>query len=284
MIVEWDCPFQIESQFGTLDLNTSSGDRYVLDRGECDAGADLRVSTDNAASRDGGTIHNPFSSWYGIRLSASLWVDNEPACGADLNRMIQTLQLHLLGMKHVEGRLWFTPSGFPQRLADNVRLTSRLTHTLSSQGVQGQGEGTLSVVTWAFSSPFPYVITAAQNSTEIGIGTSPTTAVLVNDGDTDFWPVFQVEGTVGAFTITNTTTGLAIVYSSGFPGGSVTTAPDYIEIDCFKETLYVNGDGGNRKAGVSVPDSDFFTLIPGNNTITFSGGTGMTVLYNDAWG
>jgi phage-related protein len=97
--------------------------------------------------------------------------------------------------------------------------------------------------------------------------------VLNNTGNAVMYPVFQVTGG-GAFTLSNDTTGLAIIFTGSYSG--------YAEIDTFRNTIYQNGSGANLKDGIDVENSDFFGLVPGNNVISISGGS-VTVLWQAAW-
>lgn len=212
--------------------------------------------------------------------------------------MIDNLSLVLLAMRHADGRIFFTPSGHAQRLLDDVRLTARLTHSISSEGRLGQGEGRMSVVTWGMASPFPYSITAAQTCTHVAAG---TTFTFDNAGTTDFYPVIHVYGpTSGGFTITNNTTGLSLIYNPSLPGARDLTSGESIELDFFRNTAYLGptpsspcaNDGGpwtgeNMKKGIEVVDSDFFPITPaagGPGNVIGIGGASMDVLWQDAFG
>lgn len=273
-IVEWHVPFSIVSQFGTLTLNAASGDRYLLAPDSCSSGAELRVQIDNIPTGDGGIVHDVYSSYYIATLAMQLRVDDAPACGEDLNRMFQTLTRHLLGMRREVGRLYWTPTGYAQRLLDNVILTARPTHTL-------EGE-LLSLVSFTVASPFPYAITAAQTTTTILDGASAT---LVNDGDTDTYPVVKVYGPTAEFYITNITTGMLLHYNSSLPGAVAIGPGDYVELDFFRDTAYLNGSGANRKPGINVIESDFFPITPEptGNQISLAGASA-DILWNQAWG
>lgn len=273
-IVEWDVPFSIVSQFGTLDLNEATGDRYLLVADSCSSGAELRVQTDNIPEGDGGITHDVFSSYYTATLAAQLWVGDVPACGEDLNRMFQTLSRHLLGMRRTTGRLDWTPTGYDPRILDEVLLSVRPTHSLTGD--------VLSLVTFTVESPFPYAITAAQTTTAFAVGATHT---LVNDGTTDTYPVLKVYGPTSGFTITNNTTGLELVYDASLPGATSILAGHYVEFDFFRDTAYLDGSGANKKPGIDIIVSDFFpiTPAPAGNSITIVGAS-MDVLWNQAWG
>ena len=122
--------------------------------------------------------------------------------------------------------------------------------------------------TLLFDSPFPYAIDFTQED-----DTTSGSIVLNNTGNTPFYPVFKVTGG-GAFTLSNDTTGFAIVYTGSYSG--------YAEIDTFRNTIYENGNGANLKDGLDVENSDFFSLVPGNNVISISGGT-VEILWQAAW-
>ena len=274
-IVEWDSiPFSIVSQFGTLNLNASTGDRYLIDHNTSSAGADLRVTIDNIPAGDGGIVHDPFQSYYAVTLSMNLFKDDKPACATDLNRMYQTFALHALGMLHTDGRLIWTPTGYPQRLLDNVRLSARPTATQVSEVMVQLVAG--------FASPFPYAITATQTTTSFAVGATHT---ITNDGTEPTYPVVKVFGATSAFSLVNNETGLLLSYNASLPGASPIAGGDYVEIDMFRGTAYLNGSGANRKSGIDLIASDFWPITPkpSGNSITVLGASA-DFLWNQAWG
>src|SRR6185295_4647970 len=106
---------------------------------------------------------------------------------------------------------------------------------------------------------------------------SPT-AILNNSGTAPFWPVFKVYGPFDSFQIENSSNldddgnPMIILYQDILPGAVPIGGSDYIEIDCFRNTVYLNGSGDTRKAGINIIESDFWNLIVGNSTVTVSGG------------
>lgn len=286
MPVEWDNPFTLTSLAGgDLDLNEPDGYRFLLDLANCVSSTDKRVSVDNIPQGDGVIPHRDFTGGFQLQMGLSLWVgeqansDAGPACAADLVHMWDLLMLHLRSMFVSPGRVYWTPTGQPQRMADQVKLISGPSDTTSPRG-----QGGVSVI-FTLLSPFPYALTAAQNTTTILDGATET---LTNGGNTDFFPVIKVYGPTSAFTITNNSVldedgnPLQLVYSSANPGGQSIPSGHYGEFDFFKNTAYKDGSGLNLKPGITIPSSDFFPLAPGENDITVDGADA-DVLYNDAW-
>lgn len=274
-VVDWTVPFTIESKYGTIDLNGTTG--YNLINDQCSSGADLRVGTDNIPSGDGAIMHDIFASGYAMNIALQFWETSEqPACGSTLEDMKDALQFHLNAMRHDTGRVLWTPAGHAQKILDQVRLTQR-----AIAGYQGEG-GVITTFGFDFGSPFPYYITAAQTVTPVLSG---ATFTFVNGGTADFYPVIKVYGpTTGGFVITNVTTGLRFVYEPALPGGNDIASGHYLELDFFRDTAYLDGDQDNYKAGINIPESDFFpiTVEPLGNVIGIQGAR-MDVLWNDAF-
>ena len=199
--VEWDIPFTLTSPEGTLALNAATGDRYLLVPQSCDMGADVRAETDNVPQGDGSILHHRFETGYHCNLTIQLWVGEEPACGEDVRRMLDTLNLHvraLLNAGDNEGRLTWLPSGYPTvgaRMLDDIRLNERLVATLDSNGIV--------VCTFAIDTAYPYAMDLTQTVTNIPSGGA--SAPIVNAGTTDFYPVIKVYGPASAFGIDGTT-------------------------------------------------------------------------------
>lgn len=267
---EWvDIPFTLQSPYATISLNAATGDRYLMVQSGCDMGAPLRVTKDNVPASDGSILHRRWFSGYEARLSLMLWYNDEPACGADLVRMMDTLNGICWSLRDAgddEGRLLWTPTGKAIRMLDDIRLLERLV------AVVGESGGV--TCTFAVDTAYPYAQDFTQISTALG-------ATVNNTGTAEYWPVIQVSGS-STFVITNTTTGLEMVYNANLPGGVTPGVGDYIEFDFFRNTAYLNGNQDNCKGGIDIGESDFWSLIPGNNTITLSSGSG-TMLWAPAY-
>jgi hypothetical protein len=270
---EWvDIPFTLMSPFATLSLNDASGDRYLMVPQGCNMGASLRTSKTNIPQQDGSILHRRWFSGYECTLTLDLWYNDEPACGDDLVRMLDALNGVCWSLRDAgdnEGRLLWTPTVRAVRMLDDIRLLEELV-------VNPRQDGPGVLCTFAIDTVYPY----AQNFTQI---TTALPDTLSNGGTAEYWPVFQIDGPASAFTLTNTTTGLSIVYDSSLPGGITVPGGSYVEIDCFRSTAFINGDGANAIGSIDIPSSDFFSLVPGDNVLTLSGGLTGDALWADAW-
>lgn len=271
-IADWNCPARLITPEGTLYFNNpAQTEGYYLQMKEaCDGGADLRATRANVPQSGGSILNLGFDEGYLLKLGISYWADpQDPACETtdpSLADMDDLLMLHLRSIENGGGRYLFTPTGKPERLLDNLQLYQRPVISV---------EDGLTGVQFTLASPFPYTIDFTQQLTTLTAG-SPS-AVLDNTGTAPFFPVFKVYGPFDSFEIDtdqldemgNTQ---KILYQDILPGGDPVGPGNYIEIDTFRNTAYLNGNGPSRKAGISIIVSDFFTLNPGNNTISISGG------------
>jgi hypothetical protein len=260
-VSDWTVPATLASAYGDLSLNAATGDRYLLVPSGCDMWQDVRAQQLNIPQADGSLIQERFFTGTRLRLLVSFWDGDEVACDDALTRMVDTLSKHAASMLKaaLSGRFLWDPEGDDVRLLDYMQLSDRMQFDWSNPDTRA---------TLTFDSPFPYAIDFTQISS-----TFSGSQVLNNVGNTVMYPVFQVTGG-GAFTISNDTTDLSIVFTGSYSG--------FAEIDTFRNTIYENGDGANLKDGLDVENSDFFGLVPGNNVISISGGT-VTVLWQAAW-
>lgn len=296
--LEWDVPFILSSPYGDLDLNslasigTTPLGYYVLDPAACKAGTARRVTRTNIAQAGGEITHKKYRSGYSMELTLQLWETigdaGIPAQRETLVAMGDHLMLHLNGLDNEDGRIRWTPSGFPERMLDRVRMLG--------PSIDGAGNAVsvvatkdaaapLTTITFALLSPFPYAMDYSETSTHIADGATTT---LDNTGNSDFYPVFKVHGPTTFFTITNysvldeTGSPLAIQYNDGLPGAVPITGGHYAEINTFRNTVYKDGDGANLKPGIDILFSDFFALAPGDNDIEIVGAN-MEVLWQSAY-
>lgn len=263
---EWDVPFVLTSPYGDLDINSATGDRYLLVQSGCDMGAPLRVTKDNVPQGNGSIMHRRFESGYECTLTMQLWDGDNPACDAALVRMLDAINKHARGLLNAgdnQGRLRWTPTGANERMLDDIRLLERVVVQVPENGLGVQ-------VTFAVDTAYPYAQEYTQQSTALN-------ATLTNTGTVAYWPVVKVFGPTSAFTLTNVTTGLQMVYSGTAIGGG-----DYVEIDMFRNTMYLNGNGANRISSLNMLTSDFFPLEVGANALTITGATA-TVLWAPAF-
>ena len=295
MIGDWDAPtpWYFETDSGTLNLNTIEGYQYLLVSSGCDGGVDLRITEDNVPQGNGGIPHRAFTSGYKVRLMLELrakldpnWpqAESPPACGRDLTDMLDMLGLHINETLEapVDGsglfqRLWWAPTGLPERMLDKVRLLERPVVT--------QDGANPPRVAFALFSEFPYYLSHADTTTTFADGATHT---LANDGTCDYYPVFEVDGPTSAFTITNNTVldddgnPLEIVYDDTLPGAVAIPGGHTAEINTFRNTVYLDGNVASRIAGIDIQASDFFTIPPGGASITIVGAA-MSAVTASAW-
>jgi Siphovirus-type tail component, C-terminal domain len=283
--VEWNIPFEIlpdSSDTSTvLVFNEQTTDGFfVFDAPECKCGFPLRLTEDDIPQADGAIFHRRYRGGYFMQLKIALWeTADDEACDAVLRMMNDELSRFINAMQNADrGRILWQPSGYSdQRMLDQVQLAVA-TDSIIENGV--------TFITVGFDTPFPYAIDKTQTTTPLDGGTDGD--ILTNLGTADFWPVIKVFGATSAFTITNESVvddlgnPLQIVYDASLPGAAAIGGGDYVEIDCFRNTVYLNGNQANRKAGIDIEQSDFFPLVVGPNVITISGATA-DVLWNHAW-
>jgi phage-related protein len=196
--------------------------------------------------------------------------------------MNDTLMRHLVAMIGGGGRLIYSPVGLNTRIADDLQLSGTVVDL--TEVAAGTG------VTFTLESQFPYTYDYDQTETVLTAG-SPT-ADLINDGSIPFLPVAKIYGPFDDFVLQNADALDAlgnpkqIVYDDTLPGAVAVGGGDYIEISFFHNTVYLNGSGANRKAGINIIESDFFPLVVGDNHLTItSGGTAPDthILWQPAW-
>ncbi len=272
MIANWSSLNKLTTPAGDLTLNGASGDRYLILNERCDSGADLRTTFDNIPESDGQLNHRQYLTGYKMRLALALWVDQEPACGQDAWEMLDALAEHVDELRNPTGttRIIWTPEGLASRMINEITLMEKPVVTVEPGGAEG-------IVTVAFGvvSPFPYEMSESeQTPATIANGATET---LDNTGSTRFWPVFRVHGPYTFFTLTNLTSGESIVYN-----GDTVAFGHYAEIDCFRGTVYEDGDQANLLNGIDFLNTDFFALEQGSNMVTISGAS-CDVLWNAAF-
>lgn len=291
-VSKWEVPFTLSAFGETLQLNDAvtlpgSGDtvHYLLNPAECEALIPIRVQDDNVPQGDGEQTHERFYQGYLMTLAIQMWeTDNKPACDALLQEASDELMLFVRRFTNQptpiatsqDNRVFWTPDGAgDRRMIRRCVLNEALTWTLNDGIVQAN---------FQVKSMYPYAWNSTEIPTDIPSGSDD---VLTNGGTADFWPVFRVFGPVDAFTIINQDAldaegnEMKIVYDgTAIPGGS------YGEIDTFRNTMYLNGDQNNLKGSLSMADTDFFPLIVGDNTLTYTSSdpsSSLRILWQNAW-
>jgi hypothetical protein len=288
VIGEWDVFFRLVDPQGTLLLNQLSGtDLYLLNPQKCNANLAVRLTADPIPQASGQISHRRWRAGYTMHLAIQLWQEvageREPACDEDVRRMLDTLGLHLNAFENppTGARVYWQPSGYgDERMLVLAQLASGPTVALE-QGV--------TEIEFDLDSPAPYYLDSTELQTTI---TDGNTDVVPNDGNADYHPVIQVSGTgtgpATDFTITNHDAfdddgnELQFIYDSTLPGASAVPGGEYVELNFFNDTAYLNGDEDNMKAGIDILNSDFFPLVPGDNNLEIVGAD-MLIKSNNAW-
>jgi hypothetical protein len=320
--IQWnDIPFCLISPQGNLPFNALNsvanpvttlsaqpGKQWILLTEGCQAGSAKRVARDNSPQKGGEIVHRKFKAGmvFQLKMIATNVVDTgsgaeglnmTPACGSDLVDLFDLLLLHLNSIENSDGRLVWTNTGKTPRMMLDCRWL----------GDSGTGGGAFtSVVTepdttvftaaeFALLSPFPYVMDYPQTCTLLP-GATPVT--VNNTGNTDYFPVIHVVGPAASFDLINNTTGLALHWDSSLPGATPLAAGRAIEFDFFREIAYDGAytgaavcpelpgqgpfTGTNMKPGINILTSDFWPIVPGNNSIQCNGAAA-TMLWQPAY-
>lgn len=284
MIADWSRLTTLTTPAGNLALNAASGDRFLALNEKCAAGASLRFVPLNLSQASGQINPREYLTGYKMQLSFALWADDEPACGADAQRMLDTLGAHIGALMNPAGttRIIWAPEGLANRMLNEIVLAAEPVVSTVPQG----DDQAIVAVTFAVVSAFPHEMSEAeQTPASLVDGVAGT---LTNDGTAAFKPVFKVYGYTSSFEITNADSldddgnPRRIVYDGTRPGGLLIGTSEYVEIDCFRGTAFLNGDDDDLAAGIDWTQTDFFGLEPGANHITIDGAHA-DVLWNDAW-
>ncbi len=287
MNVEWSIPFAITTPYGTLPLNSEeivSGVTLVLDPAKCGTSAGIRLTRDNISQGDGSIIHREFTEGYVMRFGGWLMLDKDtPACDSDLRSIWEEIQRHLhslLGndvpLDGDNARITWQPTGYGDtRLLGNIRLLEEAVATL---------DGGITDVAFAIHSPYPFAVSGTEQMETVTEGAG--SIVITNGGNVPAYPNMKLNGLiVGQARVNNETSGKSLVYDTALPGAVVIGLGDYGFVGTFAQNIYLNGSGLNLKPGIDVEQTDFWTLEPGDNTISLEGDSGITadIIWNDAW-
>lgn len=278
MIVDWAVPSRLVTSVGELKINGPDTDekRWLLNPEKCTASVPVRATSDDVPQGHGKVRHSRWWSGFELHLAVQFWTFAEVACDSILQEMGDTLSRHINAMiyptLHGQGaRLYMQPQGYSD---ERMVLDAQLASGVAYDAILGEAEFDL-------DCDLPYMI----DKTEI---VTALPAVINNPGSTDRYAVMKVHGPTSAFTIANHSVvdaqgaSLKIVYSSSLPGAVVIGGGHYVELDFFRNTAYLDGNGANRKPGIDIRKSDYFPLIPGDNNITVSGAS-VDVLHAAAW-
>lgn len=281
MIANYSWLTKLSTPVGDLTLNAAAGNRYLALNESCTGGADIRVTVDMIPQGDGQLIHPQWLTGYTLRLAFALWQDGDAACGRDAQDMLDEIGAHIDALRNPDGntRVVWSPTGLPNRMVNDIALSERAVVKVAPR----DDEAGIIIVSFAVASEFPYEMSEAEGSvTVIPAGTGLGTLVA-NDGNTQTWPVFRVDGPTNEFWIENLTTGKLLHYDGDQPGAPYIGTSQYVEIDMFRGTVVLNGDGDDSLiAGIDFSTTEFWALAPGTNEIAIVGAT-TDILYNHAY-
>lgn len=289
--LEWEVEHVLESPEGSLTLNVPdpvTGRCFQIFPDNYSIVPSLRVTQDNVSQADGSVLHPRWKTGMVAQLRLGFHIhqdpsqaDYVPACAADLREMAEELTLHLNALRELVSltqRLLWQPTGYgDQRMLDQVQVLSWLSPSF---------DGAEAFVEFSLETPFPYAEDATEQSASLTPGGGFT--VVTNAGNADFSPVVRVLGPAFGFTLTNVDdvdsagNPLQVVYDSTRPGALAIAPGHYAELDFFRGTIYLDGNGASLIAGIDPTVSDFWSLVPGTNDIEISGASG-TILWNNAW-
>lgn len=266
-IAEWDQEFTLTTPQGTIAFNypDPTDGFFLLTKEDCAAAAAIRAEKFDKPQLVGSYLRRRFTTGYVVNVGLSYWSDpSNPACESSLissRAMNDTLMRHLRSILNGGGRLRWTPTGTADRILDDLWL-------LESPSVKV--ESGLTTVSFTLDTEFPYAIDYTQITTSFTDG-SPT-FTLNNTGTAPFFPVWKIYGPTYYCRIVNNTTGEEFVYDASLPSSPLPiTGGNYLEINTFRNTAYLNGNSTNYKSAIDIELSEFFPLEVGNNSITIHG-------------
>lgn len=156
---------------------------------------------------------------------------------------------------------WVAPSGI---------IESAEEHAVSVFAAGGTTAGRTYSLT--FSRVYPA-------SAPLGTGT------IINAGTADAYPLLRIYGPLTEPEVTSITQGKSLVFA-----GLTLAAGEFLEIDTRAKTIYLNGDPtASRYSKLVFPDSQWFTLSPGENEVwlhpaTYTAAVSLVEFtYRDAW-
>lgn len=291
MIGEWENLWQLVTPEGSLFFNDTGTDgrRFQLNPAKCSATLPVRVTDDDLPQADGKIPHRRWRSGYSVHLAIEPWTvdgdDFECASGEDLVEMLDLLGLHINSMIRtglVQGfpnaRLLFSPTGSADRMFDRCQLSGTPNVTLDGAlgGIQ---------VEFDLDTTYPYYIEAEETQTVLA---ATGVEIIENAGNTQYFGVVKIDGPTSNFILFNNTildqdgNPLQIVYDDSLPGAAAIAGGNYVEINLYTGTAFLNGSGSNLVAGLDFRYTDFWPLVPGLNQVGLVGASG-TFLSNGAW-
>lgn len=274
MIVNWALPFELQTPYANIDLNADDGVGMKLVPELCAAKYSVRSSKDNVPQADGSILHYRFKTGYELALTVELWATRDNiACAEDITVLGEALDgalSSLLNPPDQNGRLIWTPDG--AGTMPGARMFNDL--ALLEAPVSVMQAGGAIRVQFVLDTQWPYAMDTSERQISVD-----GTVFIDHGGNADLYPVLKVLGGGGGvsnFIVSNVTQGKALSYD-----GATIPAGEYLEINMFKNTAFLNGDEANYLNGFDPELTDFFTLSPGENQIDTN--TEVIFLVNGAW-
>jgi hypothetical protein len=275
-VANWSPPYEFvltNPYNGSMTFNAQLADRYyLLDKSGCKFTCGVRATKSNVPQADGSILHHRFLTGAEMSLRFLLWEEfNKPACDdlqADMLDELSGAFRSLLNAADNQGRLAWEVPGKNERMLDDARLL--VYPEYSQDDKSGMG-----IVTVTIDTDLPYAQDLTQQLVSISDGGDAT---IDNTGTAESFPVYKVYGPTSTFTLANVTTGEQVIYS-----GTAISGGDYVELNTFKNTAFLNGDGADMLPSIDILSSLFPFLRTGNNQISIDGAD-VDVLWNPAWG
>lgn len=274
-MIEWNVPTSLTTPAGTYQFNVFPG--IQLDPASCEAIKELRTPKTPVPQGDGDILHRRWKTGYVFRLKGwCMESADAPACSEDARLMVEDLMKYLDSILNTPGRYCWTPTNYgDNRALDFAQWFERLTFNLNGNHWE---------IGFALDSPFPYAIDLTQQAVSIASG---GLTAIVNAGNVSFYPVLKVypASSTGTWQVSNFSTLQGIVYDGSRPGAAI-PGGSYAEIDTYKSTIFLNGNGADLSSGVDPTLTnleDPFLLRPGSNDVQPVGGS-VIVLANNSWG
>lgn len=292
-VYDWDDPFTLTTPVGTLLINqlepTTLG-YFMLDHEACSSGHPLRAPRDNVPQQPGDILHNHFRQGYEMSLLMELYGTSmgadcreNPTCDTQLTAMGDLLQQHLNSIigedpfLPINGRIQWTPQGPPvDRMLDRCRL---LVEPIFLD------DGAITTVSFTLVTQYPYAMDAPNTTTSFAASTT-----IFQTGTCPGFPVIRVHGPFNTFQLRNNSyldengQPVSIVYDAGRVGAQSVGSGHYVEIDCWANTAYLDGNGADLMPCIDITASDFFSLQTGPNMLDIIGGytgTGVDVIWQN---
>lgn len=269
-------PITLTTTTGSVSFNPQAGWGYVLSDVQGMDFPSLRTTIEPVPQRDGEVVYSTFKGGRHFTLQGYIRFTGDDL--SDRRVLEDTLRATVNGAVHEDATLTFTPSGASTRQM-TVRLEAPL--QIQSSGFIKQFMIGLVAADPVIYSDFEYTLsstdldsTATGGSltfpftlpTSFGDYNAPGELIITNGGNADVSPVIRIYGGLTDPTIVhmNTQKNVSLV-------GTVQPG-DFWELDFKNETIYLNGDRTLALIGkLDVANSEFFTLLAGDNTLRISG-------------